>query len=78
VDLEKMGVARDVIDCMQRTYLDAVRNDARLEEWSHWHCYDDYWYGGLPYGWGRRYYFVPVERERHPRMDRDGHGRDRR
>jgi hypothetical protein len=50
--LEKMGVPAKVINYMQQTYLDAVRNDARYEDLQYWSHEDEYgWYGGAPFGW---------------------------
>ena len=50
-DLKQQGVASEVIDYMQQTYLDAVRRDASYEDWRYWNLSDDYWYGGVPYDW---------------------------
>lgn len=51
-ELEKMGVPAEVIDYMQKTYLQAVKEEARREEWRYWTMEDDYcWYGGPFYGW---------------------------
>lgn len=50
-DLQKQGVPSAVIDYMQQTYLDAVARDAAYQEWRHWTPFDDYWYGGAPFGW---------------------------
>jgi hypothetical protein len=53
--LKEEGVAVAVIDYMQQTYLDAVREKQALEDWSHWNLLEDgYWYGG-PY-WGGPYW----------------------
>lgn len=50
--LKEQGVPDAVIDYMQQTYLDAVRSDQALEDWSLWIQEDDgFWYGGAPYGW---------------------------
>jgi hypothetical protein len=50
--LEKQGVPAKVINYMQQTYLDAVRNDARYEDQQYWNEEDEYgWYGGAPFGW---------------------------
>lgn len=51
-ELKEKGVPNSVIDYMQETYLDAVRNDQALEDWNRWTMEDDgFWYGGGPYGW---------------------------
>jgi hypothetical protein len=50
-ELKAQGVPDAVIDYMQQTYLDAVREDARYDDWRYWTMNDDYWYGGAPYGW---------------------------
>ena len=52
-DLRQQGVSAEVIDYMQDTYLHAVREDQRLEDWHSWtRGPDAFWYGGMPYGWG--------------------------
>jgi hypothetical protein len=51
-ELKAQGVADEVIDYMQQTYLHAIEQDRQLEDvsrWTLWH--DGYWYGGLPCGW---------------------------
>lgn len=51
-DLEKQGVPADIIDYMQKTYLQAVKAEARYQERRYWTMADDYcWYGGAPFGW---------------------------
>lgn len=51
-DLKQRGVADDVLDYMQQTYLHAVREDQRLDDWGLWtRGPDAFWYGGMPYGW---------------------------
>lgn len=51
-DLEEMGVPAKVIDYMQKTYIQAVKEEARREEWRYWTMEDDYgWYGGPFYDW---------------------------
>jgi hypothetical protein len=50
--LRDQGVANQVIDYMQQTYLYAVRNDQSLEDWDDWTLgADGFWYGGPYYGW---------------------------
>jgi hypothetical protein len=50
-ELKAQGVAPEVVDYMQQTYLDAVSRDASYQEWSRWSRHDEYWYGGAPYDW---------------------------
>jgi hypothetical protein len=50
--LRDEGVPDEVIDYMQRTYLDAVRRDQRLQDMRYWTPGGPgYWYGGPHYGW---------------------------
>jgi hypothetical protein len=50
--LRDQGVANQVIDYMQQTYLNAVRYDQSLENWDYWSLgTDGFWYGGPYYGW---------------------------
>ena len=45
VKLSEFGVSDQVIDCMQQTYIDAVRQDQQMEDWQNWDQDDDgYWY----------------------------------
>ena len=62
-DLKQQGVAPEVIDHMQQTYLNAVKRDASYEDWQHWSRYNDYWYGGVPYGWPHDRVYIIRERE---------------
>ena len=56
--LRDQGVADQVIDYMQHTYLAAVRRSARFEEWHYWHHWgDDFWYGGEAFGWPSYWYW---------------------
>ena len=51
-DLRQQGVSDQVIDYMQKTYLDAVRREQAREDRRNWTWGPGgYWYGGLPYGW---------------------------
>ena len=51
-NLEDEGVPPEVIDYMQRTYLDAVKNDARYEHLRYWDQEGEFgWYGGAPFNW---------------------------
>ena len=61
--LKEDGVADAVINHMQQTYLDAVKRDASYEDWRHWSSLDDYWYGGVPYGWPHDRVYIMRERE---------------
>ncbi len=43
--LSEFGVSDPVIDCMQQTYIDAVRQDQQMEDWQNWSQDNDgYWY----------------------------------
>ena len=43
--LSEIGVSNQVIDCMQQTYIDAVRQDQQMDDWNNWTMDDDgYWY----------------------------------
>lgn len=49
--LHQEGVPDAVLDYMQDTYLEAVRNDQRLQDWNRWWLGPDgYFYGGCYYG----------------------------
>jgi len=51
-NLHEQGVSDAVLDYMQQTYLDAVRQDQALEDWQRWAWEGDgYWYRGWPNGW---------------------------
>jgi hypothetical protein len=51
-NLESAGVPAKVINYMQQTYIDAVKNDARYDDLRYWNAEDEFgWYGGEPYGW---------------------------
>lgn len=68
--LREQGVADEVLDYMQDTYLEEAERRARLSS------YDPFWYGPYPgyawapypYYWGAPYYYAP--RHRHPRHSR--------
>lgn len=50
--LKQDGVSDAVINYMQQTYLNAVRNNQALEDWSYWWPgWDGFWYGGPAFGW---------------------------
>jgi hypothetical protein len=52
-DLRQQGVSDDVIDYMQKTYLQAVAVDSAFAADDPWTMEDDgFLYGGYPYGWG--------------------------
>jgi len=58
--LKQEGVSDAVINYMQQTYLNAVRRNQALEDWSYWNSgLDGYWYGGGPYGWPDEWYEQP-------------------
>ena len=47
VQLKEMGVSDEVINYMQQTYIDAVRQNQSYEDWSNFTLADDgFWYGG--------------------------------
>lgn len=69
-ELQQKGVQAAVIDCMQQTYLDAVRRDAEYENWRHWRMYNDYWYGGAPFGWPYQTVYVIREHRSSARTGR--------
>ncbi|MHB1678069.1 MAG: hypothetical protein ACYCSS_11125 [Sulfuriferula sp.] len=49
--LHQQGVADEVLDYMQHTYIEAVRRDQRLEDWNRWwQGPDGYFYGGCNFG----------------------------
>ncbi len=51
-DLRQQGVSDDVINYMQKTYLEAVAADSAFAADGMWTMEDDgFWYGGSPYGW---------------------------
>jgi len=43
-DLSERGVSDGVIDCMEQTYIEAVRQDQALEDWDNWSMGDDGWW----------------------------------
>jgi hypothetical protein len=65
-ELAEKGVPAAVIDYMQQTYIDAVKRDAAYEGWNYWTMSDDYWYGGVPFGWP--YDTIYVIREPEPQF----------
>jgi hypothetical protein len=51
-DLKQKGVSDQVINYMQQTYLNAVRENQARRDFAYWYWGSDgYWYGGPPYGW---------------------------
>ena len=64
--LSKEGVSSEVLDYMQQTYIHAVKRNARYENWNNWTPYDEFWYGGAPFGWPVEEVFVTREREAPP------------
>jgi len=63
--LHRQGVAGSVIDYMQQTYLDAVRQRQEREDQDYWSEVDGWWYGGFPWGW------PDVDVDRQAAHDRD-------
>ena len=50
--IKAQGVSDEVIDYMQETYLHAIRRDQQMEDARNWTLWsDNYWYGGIPFGW---------------------------
>ena len=44
-ELSNAGLSDSVIDCIQQTYVEAVRQDQTMEDWDNWTMNDDgYWY----------------------------------
>ena len=55
--LEKEGVAPDVINYMEQTHLDAIKQNQQLDDWNYWWPgWDGYWYGGPAFGWPYNYW----------------------
>jgi hypothetical protein len=51
-DLRQKGVSDAVINYMQQTYLNAVRENQARRDFAYWYWGPDgYWHGGSPYGW---------------------------
>jgi hypothetical protein len=66
--LREQGVPDNVIDYMQQTYIQAVRAHQELSDLRYWTWSDEFWYGGMPYGWPGSYYgdfWVAPHREAH-------------
>jgi hypothetical protein len=62
-DLRQQGVSDDVIDYMQKTYLQAVALDSAFAADDPWTMEGDgFMYGGYPYGWGPGPVWVPRRR----------------
>ena len=59
------GVPDAVLDYMQDTYLESVRQRQELNDWHYWTGVDGYWYGGLPYGWSDDWFVLPEVPSRH-------------
>ena len=56
-ELQKEGVSPEVIDYMQKTYLNAVRYNQQLEDMNYWWPgWDGYYYGGPAFGWPYNYW----------------------
>lgn len=44
-ELSGQGISDNVVDCIQQTYIRAVRNDQMMEDWSNWEMAPDgFWY----------------------------------
>ncbi len=56
-DLQKEGVSSQVIDYMEQTHINAVRNNQQLEDQNYWWPgWDGYYYGGPAFGWPYNYW----------------------
>ncbi len=56
-ELKKEGVSSDVINYMEQTHLEAVRQNQQLEDLNYWWPgWDGYWYGGPAFGWPNNYW----------------------
>lgn len=51
VRLRRDGVSNRVLNYMQNTYLNAVRERQSLRDWNNWNQVGGWWYGGWPAGW---------------------------
>ena len=50
--LQQAGVADSVVNYMQETHLNLIRNNQQVQDSYYWTPgYGGYWYGGLGYGW---------------------------
>jgi len=85
-ELQKQGVAADVINYMENTHLAAVRHNQQLEDLGYWWPgWDGYYYGGPAFGWPYNYWNfnwgpgIIIEGhsrgESHEREEHEGHGR---
>jgi hypothetical protein len=55
--LKEEGVSGEVLNYMQHTYVESVRRNQQLEDWSYWWPgWDGYWYGGPAFGWPYDYW----------------------
>lgn len=56
-NLKKQGVSDGVINYMQATYLESVRQNQQLNDNNYWMSHPDgFMYGGYPYGWDNGWY----------------------
>ncbi len=71
-DLGDRGVPEEVLDHMQETYLQAVRQERSFEDMRYWTpLRDGYLYGGYPFGWPDNYYSIAFEPPRETEALRD-------
>ena len=57
IELKKEGVSSAVINYMEETHLEAVRQNQQLEDLNYWWPgWDGYWYGGPAFGWPDNYW----------------------
>jgi len=76
-ELRDQGVADQVIDYIQQTYLYVVRHDQRFADWDYWNLgADGFWYGRAYYGWPPHWwirdYGYSERRDGGGRGDQDG------
>jgi len=55
--LQQAGVADSVVNYMQQTHINMIRNNQQAQDSYYWSPgYGGYWYGGLGYGWPLGYW----------------------
>jgi hypothetical protein len=52
--LQQAGVADSVVNYMQQTHINMIRNNQQAQD--SYYGYSGYWYGGLGYGWPLSYW----------------------
>lgn len=75
--LSKDGVSPQVLNYMEETHLEAVRQNQQLEDWNYWWPgWDGYWYGGPAFGWPPYYWNYNWGYEVHIPHGYEGHRGD--